>query len=1050
MSSYSGPNKQVHKERFFLTSYSVLAIVIGFFLSTFDILAHVKFLSENGYKTLAGAYIISGLLGLGSSYFFSILIRKVSIKTLSYLILCFVLVLAGSYIVLLEVYPIKQLSLIGIIIFFPVNMLLILGMWRYGRMLLSAKSTRRIFPVIKTSNFFGLALGGAFTTGILFLFEFEALGLFSFGALLLLWPCLFLSNYFGNKSGLVEEGRRKSVPFKNKLFFFFSSRFSRYLLLFAILSSLIGFNIHFVFINTAWAGFFTIVGMSKYYGLFITAAMVFIYGLDRYIVKRVLYSYDSPYSILVIPIIVIISLVLSIIGSLLLENFQPHEHFTLFFLLVAMVKVVFLGSLFAIQIPAIRTLFHALDIRFRQIVYSRIEGAALMIGLLISGLFILSLFFLNFYSLTIVLIITAVISILWLFIAIKLISEYRKAQDKFIGKMRFRRTDSNKEISFLERIRKVLAAEDIQKIIEALELTKIHQPIEYEVDLVRLISHPSKDIRSYVLDCIEAEKIDSTAPVLIEQSESAYKDERKHIDRVLRSFTPGFSKRISNDQIKHLVYSGSAEERSNLPQLIMKSDIPEKDNLLTTLTKDFEPSVRKAAVRALAHHETEKFSYALLDFIYPGNFDTYAIDAIAHSGDRALDYLERESMVPGTDDLVLARIMRIYGKIGSTKSINILLDKLGGLNDYLMLHSVQALIEHRFQANKTNKYRIQGLLLKLVSDITYNLHNIRQLKGKKQYSLLYDAFMSEVELNYQQLFRLLSLIYNPNVIDSLKRLFLKGSRTQINHALELADQYLDDEIKPLIFPLLEDLSSAERLKRLEFYFPQAKQSIRDIIESALTFDFNKLSQFPRACAMLVIYELKLKGFESELIFNASHPEQMLSETALFVLKSVYPKKFDEAEKTLLLDGNTTTQLPSIVEFDPNLLLFTRYVELMNYQSFRELSEFVALKLAKIARKLKIEKNERLSIKNLGSKYQLIMFERNVSDPESNRKLIVAKELIPVSMLSREQINDITASNETAIWLFDKITVTELLFDNVDLANTMLKGIEKFKIAPSHE
>lgn len=1044
MRTDSAPYITNKNEKLFVFTYGVFAFFIGFFISTFDIIAHVRFFTQLSPIYLAFSYIASGLLGIILSYFISSLVRRTSTQKLTYYILILSIALIGSYIVFLRIYPSHFTASYGIILFFPVNMMLLLALGRYGRILIKARHTKTIFPQVKVATMGGIAAGGASFSALLFITRFETLELVSICTLAFLLPILLFLNLFGKTSKITDEGKLKLVPFKNKVLLFFSSKFTGYLILFAILSSIVGFLIHYAFINAAWAGFFTKTGMGKFYGLFLAVATVFTYGIDKYIIKRVLYSYDSPYSILVLPAIIIVTLVVTIIGSFILGNIKPHEHFTLFFLLIAMVKVAFLSSYQAIQLPSLRSLFHTLDIRFRQVVYSRIEGGALMIGLTISGIIILGLSFLKFYSITIILIFTSIIVFAWFWSAIKLIREYKKAQEKNLSKMRFRRTASIKEVGFLEGVRRILAKENDAKIIEALKLIELHQPIEYETDIAQLVTHPSKNIRQYVLSSIEKEKIDSTLPALKESVAKVPENERQRIEEIINSFTSTKNTVKDEELIRQKVFSGTNEERSDLPLLISLSKIKEKESLLTTLTKDIEPSVRRSAVRAMARHKTEKFSYSLLDFIYPGQFEPYAMDAIARAGDSALDYLEREAMVPGTDDLVLARIMRLYGKIGSEKSIGILLNKLGDLNEYLMLHSVQSLFEHRFQANKSNKYRIHGLLMKLVSEITYNLHIQEYLKRNRKYNLLYQAYMNEVELNYNQLFRLLSLIYNPNIIESLRRLFLLGSRTQINHAIELADQYLDADIKPLLFPLLEDITPAERLKRLEYYFIQVKTSPKEIIRSTLTHDYNRLSQYPRTCAMLQVLELNLQGFESELIFNAAHPEQMLSETALFVLKQVYPKKFKEFSSRLSKSEESIIQNPSIVDSDPNQLLFTRYSELLEFVSFRKLSEFVALKLAKIARRIEIEENDTLSLENLSRKYQLVLFDLDVLSSDKKTVIHVADNLTPISLITRYDINKIIANKKTTVWLFDKSVATELVYDNVDLANTILQGIENFK------
>ena len=915
-----------------------------------------------------------------------------------------------------------------------------LALWRYARMALRSDSTRKVFPVIKTANLAGLAFGGACFTALLFFTDFVSLIYLAFSIIITLWPVLFFTQKY-LKQYSDRNTSSNYVPVKNKFFLFLTSQTTSYLIIFSVLSATIGFLIHFVFMNAAWTGFFTVIGMAKFYGVFIVVAALFTYGINRYIIKRILFSYDSPYSILIIPPLILMALFIALIAYFALGNIHAHEHFTLFFILLAMIKVVYMSSLFAIQAPSLRTLFLSLDIRFRQFVFPRVEGAAPMVGLGVAGAVILGLSFLEFYSLTIIVMFTSVITIVWMWSAIKLIRIYKKSLDLVLSNFRYKTSGPENESKFLERVRRIISSENEAKIKEVLKLTKLHRPLEYEADLKLLLTHPSANIRNYALDCIRQEKIDSSLPNLAQLLGKYPEEENRKLQEVIDSFNLEEFLGITQETAKQKLFYGSTDERIKLAMRVANSDFPEKDGILSTLCKDFDQSVRHAAVKAMAREGNKKFSYSLLDFIHPGQFDPYAIDAIAATGDNALDYLERESSVPGTDDLVLARIMRLYGKIGSSRSTNALLGKLGNLNDYVRTHSVKALIEERFQANKSNKVKILGLLIKLISETTYNLSISAQLQNKKKYVKLYRAYIRELQSNYKQLFQLLSLIYNPNIISALQKLFLNGSRAEISHAIELTDQYIDVEIKPLIFALLEDISSEERLKRLELYFPQAKLKPKEILSSTLTYDFNKLSLYTRACAMLEILAHGFKDFEPELVFNATHPEQLISETALFVLNRIHGETFLELRNSLDRTEDSLFLNAPMTEKNTELLLFSRYTRLKEFTAFDSLSEFVSIELAKVAKMVVFEKNDTLSLEEISSRYKLVLFDRNVFSDNRKERIETKGELMAISLLTDLKINTVIMKYRTTVWLFKTSIVNELLYDNMDLAHATLRGIE---------
>lgn len=1035
-------NRQI---KLFRILYSGFALFAGLFLGTFDIIVHALFFKNFGYHQLASSYVLSGLLGLLLSFLLTVLARRVSTRTLVNTNITFSLLLAGVYLVGVSQFPNNRIVYAGMVVFFPVNMLIILSIWRYGRMLLTQKNTKEAFPKIKMAHFLGLATGGASFTVVLYFLQFEHLIYTAIGTLGILVILLLLLHIASRKSPVHIKDAVKYVPFKNKLLLFYGSSFTAYLILFSTFSAIVGFSLHFAFMNAAWAGFFNIEGMSKFYGLFISSAMIFTIVFDRYIIKRVLYAYDSPYSLVLLPPLLFAALAISILGFFLLGNIQPHEHFTLFFILLAIAKIGYISSQFSIQSPSLRTLYHSLDVRFRQVVYSRVEGGATMVGLAIAGGVILGLSYLKFYSPIIILVFLAVVIVLWMLITIKLIKEYRLSQDKILAKLRFSKASSQYKGSFPERVREILAKNDKEKIIEALKLIKLHKPLEYESNLKQLLSHPSAKVRTYALGCITRDKIDSTLPKLNELAARLPESEREEVEQVIQSFGEGDYMAVSKNTIKQKVFTGTDKEKVDLAFIIAQSDLKDKESLLTFLSKDQDIKVRNAAVKALARNASKNFNYSLLDFLYPEQFEPYALDAIAATGDSAIDFLERESMIPGANNLVIARIMRLYGRISTTRSINHLLGKLGTLNNYVMVHSLQALTEQRFQASKSNKLKIQNLIVKLVADLTYNLNTHNNLSRKKGYAPLFQAYQYEIQLNYQKLFELLGLLYNPNIIHSLRNLFLQGSRAQISHGLELADQYLDTDLKPLLFPLFEDISDNERIRKLELYFPQTKQKPLEIISNTLTQDYNKLSMYTRAIGMLMINDLNLKGFEHELIFNASHSEKMLNETALFVLQNVYRKNYEEFRGILTRQEWLKYKTDALVENNREQLLLSRYSRLLQNRAFHGLGEYVIVGLASTARELVLEKGQSLNLDRITSKYSVILFEKNVTFNNNKQVSIVPSLFLPLDLLINKGITKFNAYSATRVWLFEKKVIEALIFDNIDLANTILYGINKFKI-----
>lgn len=107
--------------------------------------------------------------------------------------------------------------------------------------------------------------------------------------------------------------------------------------------------------------------------------------------------------------------------------------------------------------------------------------------------------------------------------------------------------------------------------------------------------------------------------------------------------------------------------------------------------------------------------------------------------------------------------------------------------------------------------------------------------------------------------------------------------------------------------------------------------------------------------MLYILQNKLGDFEEEIIFNAYHQEPLLSETAIYVLLHLHPHRI----KSLMHQDDMHEHLTGLIKSTKSMaideLFIFRFIELKAYSDFAELSEQVALQLARHARKVELKK-----------------------------------------------------------------------------------------------
>ncbi len=471
---------------------------LGVFLSTFDILAHSVFLDIFHQKALAHAYLYSGLTGILLFYLYSLAFKRVAVKTFNLINLSFILFITLTYFLSFLFFKSTRWSaFFGLVIMFPVSLLSLVNFWRYLRKLLFPEQLRRLFPFIEIGLFFGIIAGSIGVFSLLFIYNLSVVSYIILTAMLLHFAFQFPLNYAHINSRSFNYARNKYVPARSS-FLLFSSKFTNYLFFFALLSAIIGFLAHFGFIIYTRSSFQNSVGMSKFYGLFIGSMFMFIFCVQRFLLSRILYSYDSPYSLILMPVAIAGLLAITFIFYFTFGKSTALSRFTFLFILLGMNKIVYETVKFNIQIPSLRTLFHTLDVRFLQVIYPRMEGSIVMSGMLVAGALIIGLLAVNFYSVFIILILSFALTIIWFFLGVKLIKAYKSALQDSYKKLRITRFTEHVHETYNEKIRKMLVGSDPVRVINALKLSAKIEPLTYQNSLRRMLANPEPVIQAYV------------------------------------------------------------------------------------------------------------------------------------------------------------------------------------------------------------------------------------------------------------------------------------------------------------------------------------------------------------------------------------------------------------------------------------------------------------------------------------------------------------------------------------------------------------------------
>ncbi len=1025
--------------------------ILGIFLSTFDIAAHAIFLDnqELSSRDMGMVYLFSGVLGILVFTIFAQAYKRLSAKVFYFINLLIVLSGISLYLYFYIFHTSLLTSFFGLVIMFPVNLLAILNFWRYLRKLLYPEQSRRLLPVVEFGFILGVVSGGLLVLMMLMHVDYFVIPLISFIAVLTLFFFQFPINQVHSRKKIFNYKKEKFVPVKNAILLIFSTKYTLFLFAMALIASVIGFLIHFGFISMARQSFDNSISLSKFYGLFIGIMYLFILFISRFLVRKVLYSYDSPYSLVLLPVALFFLLLPTFAVFMIFSNLTAIDRFTFIFILIGMNKIVFETSLYIIQTPSLRTLYRTLDIRFSQIIIPRIEGTVVMLGMLIAGGILIGLMSVKLSPTRGAIIVSLLLSPLWFYFAIKVIKAYKKALQESYRKLRISRSYEPISNSYNEKIREILVGEDPGKVINAMRLSARIEPLAYERSLQRMLAHPNPDIQNYVLTCIEHESLIDLLPELKKIIPTS-KENKELLARIVYEFGEKHDEYEKGHDIESLVSSRKLKDRLLAAEIIGTRKDTTYTSALMNLTREFEPDVKIAAVKAMARMSNADHSYMLIEFLNYPEYHAYAFEALVEIGEPALEYLERLFLNPNAEESILSTVVRIYGNVGTAKAIDLLLNKLENQSRRVTQEAIFALHETNFQASSLNVHKILNNVVRVIQTLGWNYLIFNSLPDKEKYFSLRMAFSREIEMNYDLLYDLLSLAYNARTLHEIRELLEHGSQPDISHAIEMLDHFVFEDIKPVLFPIFENISNEERVKRLQYYFPIETMKEDEMISFILTRDYNLLSIYPRVCAMELALTMQDFEVSQELIANMFHPNMLLREVAAMVTHSIdidlfnnVIQRLDESIQHEIIDTL------SAISTKEKMLLIDKFNIIRNMNKFSDLSEDLQITLAQSFTEKKFKEGQHIDLKRNVSEYSLLII--NGGELELNGNSIPASEdheyqVFYSNILINYGIESIIFTGETTVLSIDDHTIQMLLFDFSEIANCMLSCIEEFKIA----
>lgn len=866
---------------------------MGVFLATYQVGSQSLFIQELGKHYLDKAFFATGALGIISTALFVFLQRKVNFSTLvitnTFLIFLFVAALrwAFEYLDYSAYTDFKILPFILFAMMGPVTSITLLGFWGvFGRMF-DTRQTKRIIGGIDTGQlvatiiaFFSIPLITRLpfvnnTYDLLFVSAVAALGIFVFTIIISLSWNIDKSSKV-NKGEKIEKITYGSV-FKNK--------YTRLLSFFMVFSMGAAIFVDFTFYTATEIMFPEEQKLNDFLSFFNGIIILFSFFIQSFINDIIIGRFGLKVALMTMPVILILFMIGGIISGHLYGYEVLNKQFLLFFMFAVSGKLFTASLRDALESPAFKLFFLPFDLKIRFDIQTRIEGvvselATLMAGLLQMGLALLVFFKLIHYAYFVI-----ALALMVIYLSYKLYDQYKITLTATLKKQKEKLADLGKrnEHNAVNILKQELKSRKPLIVFNALKIYEKLDPIAFQFNLLDQINSKIPAVRQYAYRKLNEHQC-FTALDIIKRDIKTEGDETalELAEQTIKDLEESVHFEITDVSIRKYVRSTEPKERIRGARLLVNLTEDKHVAYVIELLRDINPEVRLAAIETAGKIKRPEVWNILIENLNSAVYGNAAMSALKHTGEVAFHNVDTAFYKTGQYHSTMLRIVQILGSIGGRQGTELLWKKIDFPNKAVITELLLSLSYIGFEGRDFQAARIKIIIESLIGDYAWNIRTMQDIPHSYPVNPLdrsmRNAMIEENKVNHSNIFMLLGMIYDPQNVLLVKENLDIGSTDSITFAIEMLDVFVEDELKPKLFPVLDELKDEERLKRLfQFYPPEKFESYADLLKQIVNRDYNRITRYSKAIALYRLAQLEGVSVSNVLIANLFNPDELLAQ-----------------------------------------------------------------------------------------------------------------------------------------------------------------------------
>lgn len=635
------------------------------------------------------------------------------------------------------------------------------------------------------------------------------------------------------------------------------------------------FYVDFIFLGQVKLQFVNAHVISGFISIFMGSMSVAEFILKTFVSGRVLTKHSLLFSLLLLPVLLAFSTLL----AATLGTFYGTVGLFFSFIILSRLFVRVVRTLFFD--PSFQILYQPIPVENRLALQSKVEGVSKSIGFIFAGGMLLLLAKAKFLNVVMYNYIFLIIIAVWIWVSYQLFHEYKHLLKSVISKLSGYKSDEEKKQAMaISRYMGMVDATNVHKTTIALNLLEKIAPSAYNLMVLRLLPKSSAKLQNVLLQKLEQGNITIAIPIL----DFCIKENKLNGMSARFAQTRHYLHSIQKTEYKTalaLSRSDKAADRVGVAHLMAYYQNYNSYKILTELLQDEVSPVRNAALMASGNIKKRELWPWMVKSLTDDETAYSATQAIRHVGDSLLPYLAALLNRSDLSKNSYIRVVKTIAEIDSPKVEPVLIAHLNLVEPDIRNNIFTALYNRHYQFPVKEHHITKEYMEKEIATITWIAAAILDIEHTPDSAELHKSLTLELRYKIGLTFKLLSMMYDANVIRFFINSFENSSPESRAYAMEVFNMTVPADIKKLVMPLMSDLTNAELVQAYAVSYIQQKLTLKDRLIDIINKDYTKINYWTKAMAVNVL--ATLPNTDEVLVAQMLSHNKLYCETVLWKL-----------------------------------------------------------------------------------------------------------------------------------------------------------------------